>query len=128
MPCYDGGRENYNDSEVRELRARCDLLARVACRALTELEQNDIADMLLLRDDETRDFWAKHKEFDAKRKAQAAEKRRRTRLKRAALSKLSPEEQEALGVVSQPSGDARGLKVQEMIKELKKSFDDQAKP
>lgn len=98
MPCYDGGRDDYNDSEVRTLRARCDLLARVACRALTELENNGIEDLLLLRDDETREFWAKHKEFDRKRKEAEAEKRRQARIKKAALAKLSDEEKAALGI------------------------------
>ena len=107
MPCYDGGRDDYNDSEVRSLRARCDLLARVACRALTELEDNGIADMLLLRDDETRDFWVKHKEFDAKRKAEEAEKLRIAELKKAALAKLTPEEQQALGIKSSPKKRTR---------------------
>ena len=128
MPCYDGGRDDYNDSEVRSLRARCDLLARVACRALTELEDNGIADMLLLRDDETRDFWVKHKEFDAKRKAAEAEKRRKAKIKKEALAKLTPEEQEALGIkvktpASRPArSTAAGFRVDDMIAEMAKTF------
>jgi hypothetical protein len=80
------------------MKARIDLLARVACRALTELEDNGIADFLLLRDDETREFWEKHKEFDRKRKAEQAEKRRKAAIKKAALAKLSDEEKAALGI------------------------------
>lgn len=106
MPCYDGGRDDYsNDSnnwEVKKLQERADLLARVACRALTELEDNGIADMLLLRDDETRDFWIKHKEFDAKRKAEEAEKLRKEQIKKEALAKLTAEEREVLGIKSTP--------------------------
>lgn len=128
MPCYDGGRDDYNDSEVRSLRARCDLLARVACRALTELEDNGIADMLLLRDDETRDFWVKHKEFDAKRKAAEAEKRRKAKIKKEALAKLTPEEQEALGIkvktpASRPArSTAAGFRVDDMIAEMARTL------
>ena len=102
MPCYDGGRDDYgnnsNNWEVKKLQERADLLARVACRALTELEDNSIADMLLLRDDETRDFWIKHKEFDAKRKAEEAEKLRKEQIKKEALAKLTAEEREVLGI------------------------------
>lgn len=128
MPCYDGGRNDYNDSEVRSLRARCDLLARVACRALTELEDNGIADMLLLRDDETRDFWVKHKEFDAKRKAAEAEKRRKAKIKKEALAKLTPEEREALGITvktpaSRPARPtAAGFRVDDMIAEMARTL------
>jgi hypothetical protein len=100
MPCYDGGGPSYSDNsdELRRMKARIDLLARVACRALTELEDNGIADFLLLRDDETREFWEKHKEFDRKRKAEQAEKRRKAAIKKAALAKLSDEEKAALGI------------------------------
>jgi len=100
MPCYDGGGPSYNDNtdELRRMKARINLLARVACRALTELEDNGIADFLLLRDDETREFWEKHKEFDRKRQAAEAEKLRLAALKKAALAKLSDEEKAALGI------------------------------
>jgi hypothetical protein len=100
MPCYDGGGPSYSDNtdELRRMKARIDLLARVACRALTELEDNGIADFLLLRDDETREFWEKHKEFDRKRKAEQAEKRRKAAIKKAALAKLSDEDKAALGI------------------------------
>ena len=40
MPCYDGSGPSYNDNsyEMQKMKERNDLLARVACRALTELE------------------------------------------------------------------------------------------
>ena len=100
MPCYDGGGPSYSDNtdELRRMKARIDLLARVACRALTELEDNGIADFLLLRDDETREFWEKHKEFDRERKAEEAEKLRLEEVKKAALAKLTDEEKDALGI------------------------------
>jgi hypothetical protein len=80
------------------MKARIDLLARVACRALTELEDNGIADLLLLRDDETREFWIKHKEFDRKRRAAEEKKLRLEEVKKAALAKLTDEEKAALGI------------------------------
>jgi hypothetical protein len=83
---------------MRKMKERNDLLARVACRALTELEDNGIADLLLLRDDETREFWIKHKEFDRKRRAAEAEKLRLEEVKKAALAKLTDEEKAALGI------------------------------
>ena len=104
MPCYDGGGPSYSDNsaELRQMKARNDLLARVACRALTELEDNGIADMLLLRDDETREFWIKHKAFDRARKAEEAEKLRMAEVKKTALAKLTNEEREALGIKAAP--------------------------
>jgi hypothetical protein len=104
MPCYDGGGPSYSDNsdELRRMKARIDLLARVACRALTELEDNGIADMLLLRDDETREFWIKHKAFDRARKAEEAEKLRLAEVKKTALAKLTNEEREALGIKAAP--------------------------
>ena len=103
MPCYDGSGPSYSDTfEMQQMKARNDLLARVACRALTELEDNGIADMLLLRDDETREFWIKHKEFDRKRKAAEEKKLRLEEVKKAALAKLSNEEREALGIKAAP--------------------------
>jgi hypothetical protein len=132
MPCYDGSGPSYNDNsyEMQKMKERNDLLARVACRALTELEDNGIADMLLLRDDETRDFWVKHKEFDAKRKAAEAEKRRKARIKKEALAKLTPEEQEALGIkvkkpVSRPARSTpAGQKIDAIIAEMAKRLND----
>lgn len=104
MPCYDGSGPSYSDNtyEMRQMKERNDLLARVACRALTELEDNGIADMLLLRDDETREFWIKHKEFDRKRRAAEEKKLRLEEVKKAALAKLTNEEREALGIKAAP--------------------------
>jgi hypothetical protein len=84
------------------MKERNDLLARVACRALTELEDNGIADFLLLRDDETREFWEKHKEFDRKRRAAEEKKLRLEEVKKTALAKLTNEEREALGIKAAP--------------------------
>ncbi len=54
--------------------------------------------MLLLRDDEVREWWAKHKEDDRKAKEAREARERRAAIKKAALAKLSEEEQELLGL------------------------------
>ena len=74
------------------------MLARIACKAMTELENNKIEDLLLLRDDEVREWWAKHKEADRKAREKEERKQERLRLRRAALRKLTAEEKVALGL------------------------------
>ena len=103
MPCqsYDTNwAEDSNDRDVKRLKREADKLARIACRALEELERNGIEDMLLLKDDETREWWAKHKEADRKARAIIEERERRERVKQEALAKLSQEEREVLGIAS----------------------------
>jgi hypothetical protein len=103
MPCqsYDTNwAEDSNDRDVRRLKKEADKLARIACRAMEELERNGIEDMLLLKDDETRDWWAKHKEADRKARAIIEERERRERVKQEALAKLSQEEKEVLGIAT----------------------------
>ena len=102
MPCqsYDNSWDSGDDDrrKIRELKKQADMLARIACKALSELEENKIEDMLLLRDDEVRQWWQKHKEDDRKAKEAREAKERRTAIKKAALAKLSEEEQELLGL------------------------------
>jgi hypothetical protein len=102
MPCQSYGddwRSHSDDRDkIKALKAEADMLARIACKALTELEDNKIEDMLLLRDNEVREWWAKHKEDDRKAKEAREAKERRTAIKKAALAKLSEEEQELLGL------------------------------
>ena len=103
MPCrsYE---DDYRDGspteswQYRELKANNDKLARIACRALTELESNGIEDLLLLKDDETREWWAKHKEADRKAQEAQIEKARLAKVKRDALKKLTDEEKKVLGI------------------------------
>jgi len=64
MPCRD------YQSDVPDFREQRDRLARIACKALTELERQGSADFLLLQDEEVRKWWEQHKIDDAK----AAEK------------------------------------------------------
>ncbi len=102
MPCqsYDDNWRSYDSDrdKINELKKQADMLARIACKALAELEDNKIEDMLLLRDDEVREWWAKHKEDDRKAKEARESRERRAAIKKAALSKLSEEEKEVLGI------------------------------
>ena len=101
MPCRDyedDSRYVRDDYEIRALKRQNDRLARIACRAMTALEQDGRADLLLLADDEVRDWWEKHKIADAKAKAEAEEKARRARIRKEALAKLSAEERKILGI------------------------------
>jgi len=101
MPCqsYDSSWDNGSDErKIRELKKQADMLARIACKALAELENNKIEDMLLLKDDEVRTWWAKHKEDDRKAREAREARERRASIKKAALAKLSEEEKELLGL------------------------------
>lgn len=105
MPCYDGSgpTPSYSDTfEMQQIKARNDMLARIACRAMTELEKNGMEDFLLLSDEETRVWWTAHKAWDAKRQAEEAEKLRKEQIKKEAIAKLTAEEREVLGIKSPP--------------------------
>ena len=114
MPCqsYDDNWRSYDSDrdKVKELKKQADMLARIACKALTELEDNKIEDMLLLRDDEVREWWQKHKEDDRKAREAREARERRAAKKNAALAKLSEEEKELLGF-GPKSTAKRGSKV-----------------
>lgn len=96
MPCRSY--EDDNNYEVTRLRAQVDRLARIACAAMDELEQNEIVEGVLLKNEEVRSWWVDHKEAD--RKAQAARERaeQKRKLRQNALAKLSDEEIKALGI------------------------------
>jgi hypothetical protein len=101
MPCqsYDNSWDDGSDARrIRELKKQADMLARIACKALTELEKNEVEDMLLLKDDEVRTWWKKHKEDDAREQARLAEAERKERVKAEALASLSDEAKELLGL------------------------------
>ena len=102
MPCQSYGddwtRENDSSRKLKALKKEADMLARIACKALTELEANGVEDLLLLKDDEVRTWWKKHKEDDAREQARVAEIERKERVKAEALAKLSSEEREILGI------------------------------
>ena len=119
MPCRDYASDSYSsptDSwQYRDLKDRADLLARIACKAMTELENNKIEDMLLLRDDEVREWWAKHKEADRKAREKEERKQERLRLRRAALRKLTAEEKVALGLKKSTDPDTAEDVTQDLL-------------
>ena len=106
MPCrsYE---DDYPDPSIGKLKETNDKLARIACRALSFLEENDSIGMLalILEDEETADWWSGHKEADRKaqeelalKRKKAAEKAALTRKKNEIKARLSPEELKILGV------------------------------
>lgn len=103
MPCqsYESSwAGNSNDADVRRLKKEADKLARIACAAMTELEQVGKAEFLVLRNEEVRDWWEAHKEADRKERARIAEIERRERVKEEALARLTEEEKELLGLAN----------------------------
>lgn len=109
MPCmsydtewvHDDSRASRNSTEVMILKQECDRLARIACRAITALEQLD-PELKTFKDRESRKWWSDHKKADAariakeeKEKAKLAEQER---IRKEALAKLSKEEIEAFGL------------------------------
>lgn len=134
MPCqsYDSSWDSGDDDrrKIRELKKQADMLARIACKALTELENNKIEDMLLLRDDEVRVWWKKHKEDDAREQARVAEAERKKRMKEEALAKLSTEERELLGLGPKATPAYRRAKlatavdINQLTKRLNRAWED----
>jgi len=117
MPCRDYESDSWGHSgdsgRVGKLKEQADRLARMACSAMEELEANGIAEVLLLKNDELREWWTAHKEADRKEKARVAELERKERVKSEALASLSDEAKELLGLAPKKSGPAQ--------KSLKKS-------
>ena len=80
------------------LKKKCDQLAGIAHIALQTLEDNDIADFVLLKHDDIRDWW-KERKLEVQRQQEATEARaRRAELRLRALARLTEEEKEALGL------------------------------
>lgn len=114
MPCRDYDSDSWGNGGVstatyNELKARADMLARIACKSLDELESNGIVEAILLRDDEVREWYVAHKEADRKEAERIARKKEADRLRRlakaeekrlreTALAKLTLEEKTALGI------------------------------
>jgi len=96
MPCRSY--EDEDNYEVERLRKQVDRLARIACKAMDALEKEGKEDFLLIRDDEVREWWKAHKIADAKAAAEKAERARKAKIKREALSKLNDEERKVLGI------------------------------
>ena len=103
MPCrsyeddYRSG--SPTDSwQYKELKANNDKLARIACKAMTELAEQGRAEFLVLRDDEVREWWHQHQEADRKAQEAKLEKQRLAKIKKDALKKLTDEEKKVLGI------------------------------
>ena len=117
MPCrsYDD-EPGYSASVSRETQDKMDMLARMACRALTALETinqvsgHDIKNGVdigatinaVLEDSEVAVWWPKHKAADAaeqeRKRLAAEEKAKLAKAKKVALAKLTKEERKILGV------------------------------
>ena len=96
MPCRSY--EDEDNYEVERLRKQVDKLARIACKAMGALVKEGKEDFILLQDDEVRTWWSAHKIADAKAAAEKAERARKAKIKREALSKLNDEERKVLGI------------------------------
>lgn len=110
MPCMDYSTSNYANSynpNVKKLKARLDMMARIACKAMDELVKQGKADFLLLEDEEVRKWYEQHVEDDRKAKVAAEERRlkleaarlekeRKAKIREEALSKLTAEERDIL--------------------------------
>lgn len=106
MPCLSYETEWFHSNPRRShtetvLKTECDKLARIACKAMTLLEQLD-PELKSFKDTESRKWWADHKKADkarmdreAKEKAELEEQEK---LRQAALAKLTPEEIKAFGL------------------------------
>ena len=126
MPCRDYESDSYSsptDSwQYREMKNRADLLARIACAAMTELENNSISEVLLLKNNEVREWWGQHKESDRLAREKEERKQQKARLRRQALRKLTEEEKIALGIKKGSQEDQEGdlsAVLQHSIKSLK---------
>lgn len=99
MPCMSYERD-YEPS-VDSTKALRDKLARIACKAMAELERIDPTNKLF-RDKEAAPWYTQHKIDDAA--AKEAERIRRAKIKAvkearaAAMAKLTPADKKALGI------------------------------
>lgn len=73
-------------------------MLRIATKVMRELERNGIEDMILLQDDEVRDWWSGVKEVERVAREKVEREEYRKRVKEEALAKLSAEEKEILGL------------------------------
>ena len=103
MPCrsYEDDYRTGSPTEswqYKELKANNDKLARIACKAMSELVKSGYADFLVLKDDEVRKWWEQHQAADLKAQNEKAEKDRLAKARKDALAKLTPEEKKILGI------------------------------
>jgi F0F1-type ATP synthase alpha subunit len=108
MPCRDyesdtwGYGSGISMKAYEELKQQADKLARIACKAMSALEQGTTLNQLL-EDPEVSKWWPAHKKADAARqKKEAAEKIKKEQealLKKEVLAKLTEEELQAFGLI-----------------------------
>ncbi len=105
MPCRDydsrwddSWSQKARDADNKEIKKHTDKLARIACKAMTELVKSGYADFLILKDDEVREWWEQHQEADRKAQEAKLERARKAKIKKEALAKLSDEEKKILGI------------------------------
>ena len=123
MPCRDyESDDGYSQRE--EYKKQCDKLARIACKAMEQLEKSGRADFILIEDDELREWWSQHKEADRKEKARLAEIERKKKVKEEALAKLSDEEKQLLGLPTGKKGKKVSKDEVEGIRDILKHLDD----
>jgi hypothetical protein len=90
--------ESSSSDSNHSLKKQCDRLANFAYIALKHLEDNNMQDFVLLRHDDLRGWWKEHKESLRQAELAREAKLRRAELRERALSRLSDEEKEALGL------------------------------
>jgi len=99
MPCRDYESDDWGQVSVNiKLKEQADRLARIACKAMTELVKSGKADFLILKDDEVREWWEQHQEADRKAREEKERKQREAKIKKEALAKLTDEEKKLLGI------------------------------
>ena len=119
MPCmsYDTNwASSSNDRDVKRLKQECDKLARIACKAMTELVKSGYGDFLVLKDDEVREWWEKHQEDDRKAREAQLEKERRAQVKKEALAKLSDDEKRVLGIPVPKKNGSKSVTINKRVK------------
>ena len=100
MPCQDygdtrSGSKWRDEQRIRELEERNDMLARIACKAMQYLEDQEIEDFLLIKDPEVREWWTEHKAADIAAAAQEVERLKKARAQtRRKQTKLQKDEDE----------------------------------
>lgn len=108
MPCLTYDPPDNTPSPVPDLKRQIADLEAALCAALTVLDNEsengeDGIGMLNLKEagvneKKLRKWWASHKKRDADRRRAEYEKQRKEQLRASALSKLSDEERQALGI------------------------------
>lgn len=104
MPCRDDGAYDNIRTEYREdplVIARLNRVTRLLCYVLSRLPIATYHHLVSLKKKEARElreWWEDHQRSDAEREKRENAKRLLEKKKRAALSKLSPEDKSILGL------------------------------